>query len=136
MTKRQKQSRCSTTSRAHDGRLVQGLRDSALSGQLRVALIAWALCTSALAQTQHPPQPTARPRDIPQTPIPPAPTIAPTPVVQAPVAPLQTLQAPQTRQEWRSIRRSCGEEWSRMMKTGQTTGLIWTEFFKACGKRS
>ena len=115
---------------------MQRLRNRAFSGQLRVALISWALCASALAQTQQPPQPTARPRDLAQTPIPPAPAIAPTPVVQAPVAPLQTLQAPQTRQEWRSIRRGCGEEWSRMMKTGQTTGLTWTEFFQGCGKRS
>ncbi len=43
--------------------------------------------------------------------------------------------APQSRQEWRSIRRACSEEWNGMMKANKSKGLTWADFFEACSKR-
>ena len=102
---------------------------------------AMALGTQALAQ----PQPVPRPRELRLAPAPSAP--ASPPDAQERQTPLQppvestddnsAAQAPvaRSRAEWRAIHRACGEEWSRMMKAGQTTGLIWVDFFETCQKR-
>ena len=115
----------------------------ATGGLLGLAIMVgtMALPSQALAQ----PQPVPRPRELRQTPAPSAPTRpadeqeSPAPL-QAPVdSPVERSagQAPSTRSraEWRAIHRACGEEWSRMMKAGQTTGLIWVDFFETCQKR-
>jgi hypothetical protein len=108
---------------------------------VRIALLAGAMVINGHALAQ--PQPIPRPRELRQAPI-----ITPEPVTpsipsvdqerHAPLeAPVESAaeQPPLSRVEWRAIHRACGEEWSRMMKAGQTTGLIWIDFFETCRKR-
>jgi len=115
----------------------------AAGGLLGLAIMVGTMALPAQALAQ--PQPVPRPRELRQTPAPSAPTRpadeqeSPAPL-QAPVdSPVERSagQAPSTRSraEWRAIHRACGEEWSRMMKAGQTTGLIWVDFFETCQKR-
>ena len=112
-------------------------------GLLGLAIMVGTMALPAQALAQ--PQPVPRPRELRQTPAPSAPTRpadepeSPAPL-QAPVESPEERsagQAPSTRSraEWRAIHRACGEEWSRMMKAGQTTGLIWVDFFETCQKR-
>ena len=108
---------------------------------VRIAFLAGAMAINAHALAQ--PQPIPRPRELRQAPI-----ITPDPVTPSipavdqdrhttPEAPVESApeQPHLSGVEWRAIHRACGEEWSRMMKAGQTTGLIWIDFFETCRKR-
>jgi len=112
-------------------------------GLLCLAIMVGTLALPAQALAQ--PQPVPRPRELRQTPAPSAPTLplnereeqTPSqPTLEAPEEKSEG-QAPSTRSraQWRALHRACGEEWSRMMKAGQTIGLIWVDFFEACQKR-
>lgn len=115
----------------------------AIGVMLGLAIMAGAmgLATQALAQ----PQPVPRPRELRPSPAPSAPasppdaqerqTPLPPPVESTVETSAGQAPSPRSRAEWRALHRVCGEEWSRMMKAGQTTGLIWVDFFETCQKR-
>ena len=131
-----------------DGGALHSKRKGALAPMLLLAImtVTGALHGQALAQ----PQPIPRPRELREAPV-----VAPqgqtpsnpstmepeqaTPPSSAPKSevesPAQQPPTPMSRAEWRALHRACGEEWSRRMKAGQTTGLIWIDFFETCQKR-
>jgi hypothetical protein len=82
------------------------------------------------AQSAHPPQPTPRPREAHQAPLADVAAAALT-------MPTSTQPPPAThsRQEWRRQQRACAQEWSRRKMAGQTTGLLWVDFFEICRKQ-
>jgi hypothetical protein len=128
---------------ACDGDGFQLTRKRWAGGLLGLAIMVGTMALNGQALAQ--PQPVPRPRELRQTPAPSAP--APPLNEQEQQKPSQPPvdspeeksegQAPSTRSraEWRALHRACGEEWSRMMKAGQTTGLIWVDFFETCQKR-
>ena len=115
----------------------------AAGGLLGVAIMTSVMALHAKALAQ--PQPVPRPRELRQTPAPSAPaspldaqerqTPLPPPVESTVETSAGQAPSPRSRAEWRALHRVCGEEWSRMMKAGQTTGLIWVDFFETCQKR-
>lgn len=130
-----------------DGGALRSMRQCARAHMLHFAIMAAtvAIHTQALAQ----PQPIPRPPELRQAPVAPpevpsAPSPSPAPERQAPLeAPIERKAethaeqppSPKSRAEQRALHRACGEEWSRMLKAGQTTGLIWVDFFETCQKR-
>ena len=125
----------------------RSMRKRALAPMLHLAIMTSTVALPAQALAQ--PQPIPRPRELRQAPIvaPQAPTPASPSVEPERQAPLPSPLEPQaeriaeqppspmSRAEWRAIHRACGEEWSRMLRAGQTTGLIWVDFFETCKKR-
>lgn len=124
-----------------DHRLSQITRRRPVARLVRLALLTGIMAINAHALAQ--PQPIPRPRELRQ-----APAIAPEPIKpsiptmdqerQEPSQPPgegSVEQPPRSRAEWRAIHRTCGEEWSSMLKAGQTGGLIWVDFFETCQKR-
>ncbi len=146
MTKREAQLKSSLDDAALgacDGDGFQLTPKRVAGGLLGLAMMVGTLALDAQALAQ--PQPVPRPRELRQTPAPSAPTLplneqerqTPSqPPVDSPEEKSEG-QAPSTRSraQWRALHRACGEEWSRMMKAGQTTGLIWVDFFETCQKR-
>ena len=130
-----------------DGGALRSMRHCARAHMLHLAIIAAtvAIHPQALAQ----PQPIPRPPELRQAPVAPpvaptAPSPSPAPERQAPLeapierkaeTPAEQPPSPKSRAEQRALHRACGEEWSRMLKAGQTTGLIWVDFFETCQKR-
>ena len=131
-----------------DAGALRSRREGWLAPMLHLALLTaiWALPAQALAQ----PQPVPRPRELRQAPVvapqaqtPSNPSMMepeqsappPSPPKSEVESPAQQQPSPKSRAEWRALHRACGEEWSRMLKAGQTTGLIWVDFFETCQKR-
>ena len=131
-----------------DGGALRGKGRGVLAPMLHLAIM---IATAALhGQALAQPQPIPRPRELQQAPV-----VAPqaqtpsTPSMMKPEqiappssaprseveSPAQQPTSPMSRAEWRALHRACGEEWSRMLKAGQTTGLIWIDFFETCQKR-
>jgi len=130
-----------------DGGALRSMRKGARAPMLHVAIMTATVTLHAQALAQ--PQPIPRPRELTQAPVvaPQAPTTASPSVEAERPAPLQSMidgraerpveqpPTPLSRAEWRAIYRACGEEWSRLLKAGKTTGLIWVDFFETCQKR-
>ena len=131
-----------------DAGALRSRREGWLAPMLHLALLTaiWALPAQALAQ----PQPVPRPRELRQAPVvapqaqtPSNPSMMepeqsappPSPPKSEVESPAQQQPSPKSRAEWRALHRACGEEWSRMLKAGKTTGLIWVDFFETCQKR-
>jgi len=131
-----------------DAGALRSRREGGLAPMLHLALLTaiWALPAQALAQ----PQPVPRPRELRQAPVvapqaqtPSNPSMMepeqsappPSPPKSEAESPAQQQPSPKSRAEWRALHRACGEEWSRMLKAGKTTGLIWVDFFETCQKR-
>jgi hypothetical protein len=90
--------------------------------------LAMVMTQGAGAQTTSPPQPAPRPRETLREPL--TGRSASTPEQSTPPSP-----APLSRQALRAQQRACAQEWSGRQKTGQTTGLLWIEFFETCRKQ-
>ena len=146
MTKREAQLNSSFDDAAPgacDGDGFQLTQRRVTGGLLCLAIMVGTMVLPAQALAQ--PQPVPRPRELRQTTAPSAPmlplneeeeqTPSETPVDS--LGEKSEGQAPSTRSraQWRALHRACGEEWSRMMKAGQTSGLIWVDFFETCQKR-
>ena len=130
-----------------DGGAFRSKRPRAGARMLHLAIMAAivAIPVQALAQ----PQPIPRPPELRQAPVAPpeAPAHAsPSPAPERPAPPEAPIErqdersaeqppSPRSRAEQRALHHTCGEEWSRMMKAGKTTGLIWVDFFETCQKR-
>ena len=123
-------------------------REGALAPILHLAIMTATVALHAQALAQ--PQPIPRPRELRQAPAvaPQAQTpsnplmMEPEQTAPPPSAPKSEVESPapqppspKSRAEWRALHRTCGEEWSRMLKAGQTTGIIWFDFFETCQKR-
>jgi len=93
-------------------------------------ILAMMMPPDAGAQSAHPPQTTPRLRETHQSPPPDVAAAALT-------MPASAQQSPSThsRQEWRRQQRACAQEWSRRKMAGQTTGLLWVDFFEICRKQ-
>jgi hypothetical protein len=131
-----------------DAGALRSRRKGVLAPMLHLAIMT---ATAALpAQALAQPQPIPRPRELRQAPVvaPQAPTPSnpsmmepeqtappPSPPMSEVESPAQQQPSPKSRAQWRALHRACGEEWSRMLKAGKTTGLIWVDFFETCQKR-